>query len=88
MNKKELAAKVAKQTSLTLTDATKSIDAVFQSIREEIAAGNHTTIKGFGSFSIGNRAERKGINPATKEPITIAACKVVKFKPSKSFEIK
>lgn len=88
MNKKELAARVAKQTGLTHTDAVKSIDAVFQSITEDIVGGNHTTIKGFGSFSVSSRSERRGINPSTKKPITIPARKVMKFKPSKSVEIK
>lgn len=88
MNKKDLTAKVAKQTGLTLSDAAKSIDAVFQTIRSEVINGNSTIIKGFGSFSVSNRAERQGINPATKKPITIAARKVMKFKASKSIEIK
>lgn len=88
MNKKELAVKVAKQTGLNLADAMKSIDAVFQIIKEDIVVGNPTTIKGFGSFVVGNRIERRGINPITKQPITIAACKVMKFRPSKNVEIK
>lgn len=50
MNKKELAVRVAKQTDQTLTDAMKSIDAVFQSIKEDIVAGQSTMIKGFGTF--------------------------------------
>lgn len=88
MNKKELTAKVAKQTGMTLADAGKSIDTVFQAIKEDIVEGNSTIIQGFGSFSVSNRAERKGINPSTKQPITIAARKVMKFKPSQSIEIK
>ena len=35
---------------------------------------------GFGTFSVAARAARQGINPATKQPITIAAKKVAKFK--------
>lgn len=88
MNKKDLASKVAKQTGLTLSDAAKSIDAVFQSIAEEIKVGNSTTIKGFGSFSISHRAQRQGINPSTKQLIVTPARKVMKFKASKSIEIK
>lgn len=58
MNKTDLISNVAKLTGLTLSDATKSVDAVFQTIKEEIIEGNPTTIKGFGSFSISNRAQR------------------------------
>lgn len=88
MNKHELAANVAKQTGGTITDAINNIDAVFQVIKDNTVAGNSTTIKGFGSFSISNRAQRQGINPATKQPITIPTRKVMKFKPSKIIEIK
>lgn len=88
MNKKVLAAKVAKQTGETIVEATKNIDAIFQAIKEDVVNGNSTTIKGFGSFSVSNRAQRQGINPSTKKPITIPARKVMKFKPSKSIEIK
>lgn len=88
MNKRDLTSKVAKQTGLTLSDAVKSIDAIFQTIKNDIVNGTPTTINGFGSFSIGNRAQREGINPSTKKPITIPARKVMKFKPSKSIEIK
>lgn len=88
MNKKDLTAKVAKQTGLTHADAVKSIDAVFQAITEDVVDGNSTTIKGFGSFSVSLRAERQGINPSTKTSMTIPARKIMKFKPSKSIEIK
>lgn len=66
MNKRDLTSKVAKHTGLTLSDAAKSIDAVFRTIKEDIVTGKPTTIKGFGSFSISNRAQRQGINPSTK----------------------
>lgn len=88
MNKKELIAQVAQQTGLTLTDATKSINAVFHSVREGVAAGDTIKIKGFGTFSVSHHVERQGVNPTTKQPITIAACKVMKFKPSRNIEIK
>lgn len=88
MNKRDLTSKVAKQTGLTLSNAAKCIDVIFQTIKEDIANGRPTAIRGFGSFLIGNRAERQGINPSTKQSITIPARKTMKFKPSKSIEIK
>lgn len=88
MNKTDLISNVAKRTGLTLSDAAKSVDVVFQTIKEGIKEGNPTTIKGFGRFSISNHAERQGITPSTKEPIVIPARKIMKFKPSKSIEIK
>lgn len=87
MNKKELATKVAKKAGLTMSQARKSIEAAFATIKESVETGNSVTLKGFGSFSVGHRIERQGVNPTTKQRITIPACKVMKFKASKNVEI-
>lgn len=88
MNKKELSAEVAKQTGLTVTAASQAIDAVFSTIKESLTEGEPTILKGFGNFSISSRTARQGVNPATKQPMTIPARKVVKFTASKSIELK
>ena len=41
---------------------------------------------GFGTFSISERAARKGRNPQTGEEIDIAASKAVKFKAGAGFK--
>ena len=43
-------------------------------------------ISGFGKFEVKTRAERVGINPATKEKITVPASKTPGFKASKSLK--
>ena len=43
-------------------------------------------IPGFGSFSVGKRAARKGRNPATGATITIKASKNAKFKAGKELK--
>ena len=44
------------------------------------------SISGFGTFEVRERAERQGINPRTREPITIAASKSIVFKPGKALK--
>ena len=46
--------------------------------------GERVTIAGFGSFRVVERAEQKGRNPQTGEPLTIPAHNVVKFRPGKN----
>jgi DNA-binding protein HU-beta len=53
---------------------------VIDTIAEEVRKGEKVSILGFGSFYVSEKAARRGINPATKEPIDIPAHKVVKFK--------
>lgn len=88
MNKKDLTAKVASKTGLTNVAASRAIDAMFDSLQESLVNGEQTVIQGFGTFSISNRAARNGVNPLTKQPITIPARKAVKFSASKKIVIK
>jgi len=53
-----------------------------------VKEGDKVALLGFGTFSVTERPERQGINPATKEKITIAAKKVVKFKAGSALEVK
>lgn len=80
MNRTELIAAVAAKAEITKADAKKAVDAVFESIEASLEAKETVALLGFGTFSISERGERKGINPATKEPITIPAKKSIKFK--------
>lgn len=79
MNKTDLANAIAAQ-GLSKADSKKALDAVLDAISGALKEGDKVAILGFGTFSINERPAREGINPATKEKITIAAKKVVKFK--------
>ena len=80
MNKSELVSAVAQKSMLSKVDAKKALDAVLESIGEELKNDGKVVLVGFGTFSVTERSARKGINPRTKEPIDIPAKKVVKFK--------
>ena len=81
MNKTELIDKIANKAGLNKADARKALDAVTESIKEALVAGDKVALIGFGTFNVADRPAREGINPATKEKIQIPAKKVVKFKP-------
>lgn len=79
MNKTELAQKAGVKK--------EALDAVLNAIVEAVKAGECVTIPGFGSFTVVERAARKGINPLTKEVIDIPAKKSVKFKVGSKFAL-
>ena len=79
MNKTDLVNAIAAQ-GLSKADSKKALDAVLDAISGALKEGDKVAILGFGTFSINERPAREGINPATKEKITIAAKKEVKFK--------
>ena len=80
MNKNELVAAIAEKAGLTKVEAKNALDAAVAAISEALAKGDKVSLIGFGTFAVAEKGERTGINPRTKEAITIAARKSVKFK--------
>jgi len=79
MTKPELAKRVAADAGITAGQAAGVVDAAFDAIAGELAAGRDVAIAGFGKFSVTDRAARAGRNPATGEMIQIAASRAAKF---------
>lgn len=86
MNKNELVDAVAAATEMTKSDATKAVDAVFDSITRSLKKGGEVRLVGFGTFHVTKRAASMGRNPRTGEPIKIAASKLPKFKAGKGLK--
>ena len=80
MNKTELIEKIAVGAELSKADAKKALEATIEAIKNALVDGDKIQLIGFGTFSVSERPAREGINPATKEKISIAAKKVAKFK--------
>lgn len=85
MNKTDLINAVAEKAGLSKANARAAVEATLSSITESIEAGDKVALLGFGTFSVTEKKERTGINPRTKETITIAAKKIIKFKPGAEF---
>lgn len=88
MNKNELINQVAKQTGLSRKEAKSGISSMLGIVVNEIAKGKKVTLTGFGTFDIGNRKARTGVNPRTGAKISIKAVKLPRFHPSKTFRTK
>ncbi|WP_163101001.1 non-specific DNA-binding protein Hbs [Peribacillus alkalitolerans] len=86
MNKTELINAVAEASELSKKDATKAVDAVFDTILDALKNGDKVQLIGFGNFEVRERAARKGRNPQTGEEIEISASKVPAFKPGKALK--
>lgn len=71
---------------LTKKQAGEAIDAVFDFIRDRLAANDRIQLPGFGTFQVSHRKERQGRNPQTGKTITIPASKGVSFKAGKGLK--
>lgn len=87
MNKAELI-KAVQDAGLSKKDASTAVNTVFDAITNALTAGDAVSILGFGTFSVKERPERQGHNPATGDSITIAASKNVSFKAGKGLKDK
>jgi DNA-binding protein HU-beta len=86
MNKTELIAAAAERTGMGKKDVERVINAAIGTITTELKEGRKVQLTGFGIFETKHRAARVGRNPATKEPMEIAATNIPSFKPAKALK--
>lgn len=86
MNKTELVAAIAEKAGLSKKDSEASLKAFIDVVTDELKKGGKVQLVGFGTFEVAKRAAREGINPLTKEPMSIPASKAPKFKAGKALK--
>ncbi len=79
MNKAELVGAISGKTDLSKKDIASVIDAIQESITDELVKGGKVSLVGFGTFQVSNRKARTGMNPRTRKTIRIPARTVPKF---------
>ena len=79
MTKQEFIDQVASKTDLSKKDATDAVEAVLATIRDTLQSGGDINFTGFGKFHVAERGDRQGVNPRTRERITIKGGRVPRF---------
>ena len=88
MNRTELIAKVAERAQVSKADAAKCLNTVLGVIADNLTKGDkELTLPDFGRFYVKQVPERQGVNPRTKEKITIEAHEKIFFNDSENIEI-
>jgi DNA-binding protein HU-beta len=80
MNKSEMIDKIATEHELTKVKAKAIVEQVFGFVGADLKKEGRFAFPDLGTFTVGQRAARKGRNPATGEAIKIKASKTVRFK--------
>ena len=86
INKDALVEAISRAADMSKKNVESIIDVMTDEITKQLQAGNKVTLTGFGTFRISSRAPREGINPQTKERITIPAMRIPKFTAGKSLK--
>lgn len=80
MNKQDLIKAVARDSHLSLQQAQRAIDSTFGIIGKALEEKQEVAIADFGKFSVRTIPQRQGINPLSKEKITIPEHDRIHFK--------
>ena len=86
MNKAKLIESMAKSTKQPKAVCKDMLEAFLTTVSGALKQGKQVVLTGFGTFSVMKRKSRTGINPVTRQKMTIAAKKVAKFKPGKALK--
>ena len=86
MNKTDLINAIAEKAELTKADATRALEAFFETVQKTLKSGEDVSVVGFGTFTVRARAARTGRNPRTNEMIQIQASKVPALKAVKTLK--
>jgi len=87
MIKQDLIQRVVERTGLPRTKAEAAVDAIFESMKQTLIAGDRIELRGFGVFTVKPRKTGIGRNPRTGAKVTIAPGKAVRFKPGKELHL-
>ena len=80
LTKADIVQAVSHKTNHTMAQSANLVDALFEIIKQTLESGEDVLISGFGKWSVRAKRERRGRNPQTGEPLTLAPRKIVTFK--------
>ncbi|MFO8234659.1 MAG: HU family DNA-binding protein [Bacteroidales bacterium] len=85
MRKAELVDEIAKKTGIEKKTIEKTIETFMQTVKESLIGNENVYLRGFGSFIVQKRAQKKARNISKNTEIVIPEHYVPVFRPSKKF---
>ena len=79
---------VAVQNGFPKKQSSEIVETILELIKSTLESGEDVMISGFGKFSVKEKNERRGRNPATGEAMILAPRKVVTFRCSEKLRDK
>ena len=86
MNQSELILKTAQVSGLTKKDVEHCLKTAGDVISDALVEDGEAVLPGLGKLVAQQKDARQGRNPATGEPMTIAAHKALKFRPTQALK--
>ena len=86
MNKAMLVDRMSDITKFPKSTCKECLEAFIESVGKALKQDKQVVLTGFGTFKVTKRKSRIGVNPATKQKMTIPAKKVPTFRPGKALK--
>jgi integration host factor subunit alpha len=78
--KAQIFEKIQNETGFPKNRSSDLVETLLEIIKSTLASGDDVMISGFGKFSIKQKKERRGRNPATGDDLMLTPRKIVTFK--------
>jgi DNA-binding protein HU-beta len=85
MTKAELISLISKNTGIEKTEVLSIVTSYMDTIKKTLTEGENVYLRGFGSFIVKKRAEKKARNISKNTTITIPEHNIPAFKPARVF---
>lgn len=86
MTKQKLVETLSSETKLTKKQVEAVLVAFAKTVESTVAKGEKVNLTGFGTFDLGKRAARRGVNPQTGKEIQIPEMPMPRFRAGKRFK--
>ncbi|OEU49502.1 MAG: integration host factor subunit alpha [Desulfobulbaceae bacterium S5133MH15] len=83
LTRRELAESLSNRLGYSQSNCALIVDSFLDKMKQTLLDGETIKLVHFGTFTVRNKAPRKGRNPRTGETITIKKRQTVSFRPSK-----
>ena len=85
MTKADIVAKISDKIGIEKSDVQATVETFMEEVKNSLESGDNVYLRGFGSFIVKTRAEKKGRNISKNTTIKIPAHNIPAFKPAKVF---
>ena len=85
MTKAEIVTDIAKKTGIEKQTVQQTVEAFMESVKESMIGGEDVYLRGFGSFIVKKRAQKKARDIGKNKEIVIPEHYIPAFRPSKQF---
>ncbi len=79
LTKTKIIDSISNQLDLPKTKSSELVESLFETIKGSLESGEDIMVSGFGKFSVQDKKERRGRNPATGEDLMLGPRRVVGF---------